>query len=753
MKFLPNTTMLKFVRNHKVFFISYTMVLIGFYFMTQPFNSKVMIHVDVPRKIFLKIFWGQDSLKFQNANSSGKLFSKHTNVRTIRAGNLRRIRYLRIDPLQRKGTLTIKKIEIRQPGFEPIIFETKKDFDAFTPVHHIKNLELQPNAIRITSSGGDPHLRLEIEPRFNANLLSKYIVTVLFNAFFFSAIIYGFYRWIGFVGSSMEAGRPKNIFLVTIITLAIVRFIFIVSYPLNSAGDGHSYYRMITGWHASLAFAGGYPFLFGLMKPVFISLKTLNADFFFPRYLLLVTQHLVDLGLLVLLYFTLNKVFFSGVACLSLLFYGLNPFIIGNVSTTRPEWFQSILFAASLAVAFLGYLSLNKQKKIFLYVGSSLIFCLAFFVKFNLLPLCLAFVFFIVLDKSSYQTKLQILVGIAVSCSVFYTLYVFVYQKPSTGTTVLTHDRSWILMRRANAFFSDRNLSINNGIYTKRFKVLTWYLKQHGRPGGLHPPTLYSHVNAVTEQVRKIYRNKYGHLLRAEEQELNQIIKENPEIKSHFGNQLLISYYIGTQESDELGTKVFYEAVMAEPTNYLKSAWNGFLNSFLIISKANNFPLNQKLGWGILQRPKAVNLETHMTKKGKLGFSLIRTKRSRSIHYKRSILWVPGVNFFSVLSQIFNYWILFGWLSGLVVTSRCIFARIKMGSWSQKTFVPVVMTGLVLFFVFWSNMVYRFRESKELILIIPYLCIFSGLLLRYVYDLARPKQKVSAKKILASDNI
>jgi hypothetical protein len=717
-----------------IFSIIFVVFFVFFSYLSAPRRTAVAhLEVNPEKKEYFQIYWRKDSSHFKEAHSNGMFMSKRKRILTIQLGDLYSIRYLRIDPLRNIGTITIKKIEITQPGFIPIVFKKKEDFKKIVPVQQIGELSILPEGLKITSAGSDPILQIRLEPHFRASLMIKYFLAIIFSALIVTAIIYLIYWFAKFILSSIGKDRQKKLFAISFSIVLLIRLIFIVTFPLNIAGDGKTYFNMISGWYSHLALAGGYPFFFGILKSFFDTLTIIETKSIAYKYFLLVLQHMTDLGVLMLMYLLLEKIFSASVACTSVLCYSINPFIIGHISTTRPEWFQSNLLLLSMLIAYLGYSTHNSKKKQVYYVGASLIFTLGFFVKFNLLPLASFFLVFAFLDKVLIREKLKILAIIMLCCSIFYGTYTVLYHKPSTGTSALTHDKSWILMRKTHAFSSNPNLNIENGINTKRFKLLTWFLWSYGKNRSFHPNHLYRHIDAVPQDIRKPFQERYGYLLSAKEDKLNQLIEENPTVKHFLGDQLLISYNIGLKESDRLGTRVFFETVRSEPAGYLKNVWQGFYKSFLI-KKKNNFPLNENLGWNHLSRPKAFDPDKHLKKRMGFGFSLIRVRHDRSIGYEwwpgeSPILWIPGINLFSILCHIFHFWIPVAWIACLAIVPACLIDRIKRGIWVKQNFIPIILAALIVFFMFWSNMVYRFRAPKEFILITPYLCIFSGLFL------------------------
>ena len=738
----------------QIIFLLFFLILFVFSFLMSSFRANISVELTSDRTGKFRFYWSGPKKTYNNSNTSAVRIEKGFGRYSQKIGSLFSAAYLRIDPLNRKGTVHIKEIKVTQPGFQTINFKTKAQFQAFVPINQIGQMIFDTNGLKITSLGVDPHLQVKLDPVFKTGLFLNHLKNVLFFSLGVSFIFYLFYRILQFSKEQIEftldlrkkrKGQRANLFAITFIIISLVRLIFCVTYPLNISGDGSTYFQMISNWDSHLALAGGYPFFFGIFNFFFESLNIFPPQYLAPQLFLLVIQHLTDIGMLVFMYLALEYIFDAPIASASVLFYSLNPFIIGNVSTTRPEWFQSDLFLVSLALAYFGYSTLDSIKKSIFYVSASLFFTLGFFVKYNLLPLASLFLLFIWFDTAGRKTKFAILSLITISCLSFYAVYIGLFHKPSTGTKTLTHDRSWVLMYKAATISKTPGLDIRNGINTKRYKLLGWFIWHNAEPMQGGPVTLYRNINSIPAKVRQPYREKYEYLLTADDEKLNRLFQLNPEAKNFYINQLIISYFIGLKESDELGVKVFLEAVRAEPKNYLKNVLQGFKNSFLM-TKANNFPLDRELGWNDLPQPRSIFKKKHVKQISRLGFASVILAPSRAIGYNHPVLWLPGVYLFSLLSHPFYFWVPIAWFLCMILCIGYVADRWRKGHWSQQGLILLILTVLMIIFIFWSNMIRQFRQAKELIFILPYLCVFTGLFSVRVYQFLRRIRSKMFKK-------
>lgn len=169
--------------------------LLFFFFISHPFNAVVRIELNSSVRSELKLYWSDDQPKYSESKANAARITKGPGKYRIDIGNLHTLKYLRIDPLKRKGTVSIKRIKITQPGFAPLVFETEEQLRNFSPVHQIGRMSFENEELQITSIGNDPHLQIKIKPVFKKWLFVKdFFVNVILSAFVALVIYYLLYR-------------------------------------------------------------------------------------------------------------------------------------------------------------------------------------------------------------------------------------------------------------------------------------------------------------------------------------------------------------------------------------------------------------------------------------------------------------------------------------------------------------------------------------------------------------------------------
>ena len=186
----------RFTNINRIIFPAFFLAsLLFFFFISHPFNAIVRIELSSSVRSELKLYWSDGKAKYSESKANAARITKGPGKYRIYIGNLQTLKYLRLDPLKRKGTVSIKTIKITQPGFAPLVFETEEQLRSFSPVHQIGRISFDNGALHITSLGNDPHLQIKIKPVFKKLLFVKDLfVNVILSAFVALVIYYLLYR-------------------------------------------------------------------------------------------------------------------------------------------------------------------------------------------------------------------------------------------------------------------------------------------------------------------------------------------------------------------------------------------------------------------------------------------------------------------------------------------------------------------------------------------------------------------------------
>lgn len=542
-------------------------------------------------------------------------------------------------------------------------------------------------------------------------------------------------------------------FWLTLVLVCLVKLLFVVTYPLNVSGDGFTYFRMLATRSSNLAHAGGYPFLVGLplavpravlaalrgpgsalLEPVEgtrpgapASTPTPRTDVETKQALLpvltlyvTVANHLMDAVAVAVLFLLLRAVCSVAAAVLGALVYGLNPWNVQWATLSRPEQVQSNLLVLMVGALYWARRVETPRKKRAGYAAAAALFVLCVLVKFNAVLFVLLPAVILLTDPSPWRERVRLGAISLVTGAAVYGAFVTLYHAPSTGTYVLAYARGHNLYERLQ-----RNpvplFRPENGIASQKFAILTRVLPP--RAPSCCGPTLFSHVDWVSPEERRPYREEYLPLLRSEDaafvERVYATVKDRPA-----GAWASVHYYLGLKEGDELLTRVFFEGVSAGPGAYLAGAWRLFLDTFIARPEVLVPVVDPQLG---ADPPLNVLADPRNLERLRFGFVRIATSeyRSRELDYKGSpAIWLPGVRTVSYALGVTGVPTLLLWVISAVGVLLALLERGDGGRDPQaaRWGPALLLVSLVVFIAAWA-LLFNVR-NKDVRLIQP---LFDGL--------------------------
>jgi len=159
--------------------------LLSFYLLfagTQPFQAQIELEMTADKKDKARIYWAENKGGYAETDSTGVHIGKNPQQYRIRIGSLKRVRFLRIDPMRQPGTAIIKKIRITQPGYIPILFDTPDHLKRFAPIHHIAGMRTTGEGLVVESSSRDPHIEAALDPVFSPARMIKHLLLLLLQS-------------------------------------------------------------------------------------------------------------------------------------------------------------------------------------------------------------------------------------------------------------------------------------------------------------------------------------------------------------------------------------------------------------------------------------------------------------------------------------------------------------------------------------------------------------------------------------------
>lgn len=117
----------------------------------------------------------------------------HFRLQITRKKSIKTLRFygkLRIDPMRRTGKIFLKRIEIKQTGYKPLILETHDQFiKLLRPINDIERVEYTSQGMAIFSSGEDPQLELFLNPKI-VEIDFLFIFKLLFSIVLIGSVLF-----------------------------------------------------------------------------------------------------------------------------------------------------------------------------------------------------------------------------------------------------------------------------------------------------------------------------------------------------------------------------------------------------------------------------------------------------------------------------------------------------------------------------------------------------------------------------------
>jgi hypothetical protein len=521
--------------------------------------------------------------------------------------------------------------------------------------------------------------------------------------------------------------------------VVLFRLLFITTFPLNDlGGDAGNYAAMLREGTSSLVHAGGYPFLIGPPFRLVVRLADLG-----PRdaaAFLLILQHAIDLAALAVLYRVAADIFGWLAATIAVVVAGTNLESLGATSSTYPEWLQAALLVISFAAVYYAYVGEAFDRKLGWYALAAFAFSCCILVKFNAAVLVFVFLAAVVFERLSPARKAAIAATCLAVGALTITSFIVLYHRPSTGTSALTHDRSWVLLTKVQMVF-ENHLDPANGLDTRRWLALSMVLPRSYEFAG---PGMFSHVDAVTPAIREPYQRQYGHLLTAEDPVLAEVFARStlPEGFSVGLSAIPVAYYVGLAESDRLGVRVAAEAVRARPAHYAATVGRETVSAFRLWPGGSPYPASVD-SFSVFGA----------TVRTELPFGHVRLDQRRDywnvpFSYTVPIVWWPGVRIISKLNEAsppMSWFVALAALALIIAVGRVVRHRaVDMGAATTFLLAAVV---IVVVLVSVATLQFRWKEAR---LIVPILSVLSASALATLASAvhsglprARPDVKVS----------
>ncbi len=398
----------------------------------------------------------------------------------------------------------------------------------------------------------------------------------------------------------------RSLFIIGVfVVLTCLQLVFSYTYPLNIGNfDSYNYLHLIYTGDSHLIHATGYTFILsgflGLLNwmPQVDYLENLHwlRQLQFTQ---LSIHLLIGLGI----YLLVHKIFGFWVSLITIILMGSNLSLMANVNSVSPEWLQGDLAILSFLLLIEARNSVSL-KKLVLILFSALLFAAAYLVKYNTLLVAPAFLGILLFGYG--QIKLVNRIGLCIlyftTCTILIVTFANTHHFKTTGTKQLSYDHAWVLTASLpNGYFlySPNDLGIN----ALRFIALV-------KSTPIPPPndiTWYFDMGPNLEE-RVIFQKHYQEIQGLTRQELIRYVnaKPFPVNFTAFNSSIGLYYFYGLSITDQLGIKVFIEALTDYPLIFLKRSYVSMKGLLITPPPAQYYALSSNIKGFIFEDNKSI---------------------------------------------------------------------------------------------------------------------------------------------------
>lgn len=175
----------KYLNNNLLILIVLLFLFLFIYTYINFFRHQAFVRIDVRSNIItnFKIYWAGENQIYTEKRSSFVRINHVQNKYTFSIPDLASIKKIRIDPADGRGRtarILIKRLIIRQAGYAPIRFENKAEFMRLIPLGGIEQIENDKRGFLVVSSGEDPKLEVQIDPKKQSGYPIEFIRILFF---------------------------------------------------------------------------------------------------------------------------------------------------------------------------------------------------------------------------------------------------------------------------------------------------------------------------------------------------------------------------------------------------------------------------------------------------------------------------------------------------------------------------------------------------------------------------------------------
>lgn len=129
-------------------------------------NGFVEVTLDVSKKTDFKIYWAESGKQYSEKNMAEATATPERKNYTFFLTDIRNIERLRVDTHSYEGEATLKRLQIEQDGYAPLVLSNSEGFDQLVPLAQIEEYKVSEDGLWVKSTDDDPNFEWLIFPQY-----------------------------------------------------------------------------------------------------------------------------------------------------------------------------------------------------------------------------------------------------------------------------------------------------------------------------------------------------------------------------------------------------------------------------------------------------------------------------------------------------------------------------------------------------------------------------------------------------------
>ena len=167
--------------------VALLLVFFAAYRSLDYFTTRLTVDITSTQPDTLQVYWSERINRYNERHSRSINIHEGTGRYTLTLQNLNHLCCIRIDPLEKPGDVLIHRIEIREPGYRPIVLAPVNHFDPIDLRRFSEVFSEEADGLRFRNHDGDAHFEFTLKtedwltphPRYLLRLFAGFYLMII----------------------------------------------------------------------------------------------------------------------------------------------------------------------------------------------------------------------------------------------------------------------------------------------------------------------------------------------------------------------------------------------------------------------------------------------------------------------------------------------------------------------------------------------------------------------------------------------